>query len=329
MTASRPTRPSPPIVFRPATPDDLAACAAIWRTAINDYVVRLGQSEIPDDLAAVIRLYGHLQGTDPERFVVASVPDPDGPAGERIVAFVVALVRDGVWFLSMLFVLPEAQARGLGRELLRRVLPDAGTPGAPRARATGTDSAQPISNALYASLGIVPRMPLFNLIGLPREAEPFGALPSGIAAVAFDDLVGGPGGEGHRALVDTVDTLDRQVNGFAHPADHRFLRRESRRGWLYQGPDGQAVGYGYVGESGRLGPALVRDPVLLGPVLGHLCGVVQPRGAFSTWIPGHAGSALVPALRAGFRMEPFPVLLCWDRPPADFTRYLPISPGLL
>jgi hypothetical protein len=37
----------------------------------------------------------------------------------------------------------------------------------------------------------------------------------------------------------------------------------------------------------------------------------------------------VPALRAGFRMESFPLLLCWDRPFADFSRYLPISPGLL
>jgi hypothetical protein len=29
--------------IRPAGPDELAACASIWRTAINDHVVRLGQ----------------------------------------------------------------------------------------------------------------------------------------------------------------------------------------------------------------------------------------------------------------------------------------------
>ena len=28
-------------------------------------------------------------------------------------------------------------------------------------------------------------------------------------------------------------------------------------------------------------------------------------------------------------LESFPLLLCWDRPPTDFGRYLPISPGLL
>jgi hypothetical protein len=34
-------------------------------------------------------------------------------------------------------------------------------------------------------------------------------------------------------------------------------------------------------------------------------------------------------LRAGFRIDGFPVLLCWDRPFAQFDRYVPISPGLL
>ena len=39
--------------------------------------------------------------------------------------------------------------------------------------------------------------------------------------------------------------------------------------------------------------------------------------------------ALVPALAAGMRLDPFPILLCWDRPPTDFERYLPVSPGML
>ena len=81
--------------------------------------------------------------------------------------------------------------------------------------------------------------------------------------------------------------------------------------------------------AGGFGPVLVRDEALLDPVLGHLLAAVEPRGAFITWIPGTADRALVPALRSGLRLEPFPLLLCWDRPPTDFARYLPISPGLL
>ncbi len=233
----------------------------------------------------------------------------------------------GLWFLSMLFVLPEVQGSGVGRALLDRVGPPAGLD---VVRATATDTAQPISNALYASLGIVPRIPLLNLIGTPQRRDAFGELPSGVTPVSFAELVAAePGGAGHARLGDAVDELDRELLGVAHPVDHRFLRQEDRRGWLYIGPDGTPVGYGYAGEVGRVGPVAVRDEALLAPVIGHLTQAVVPRGAFALWLPGSAGAAVTAALHAGLRLEPFPLLLCWDRPLLDPTRYLPISPGLL
>lgn len=318
--------------FRLAGDEDLAACAGVWRIALDDYLGRLGVPPIPDEPGPITRLHAHLRTTDPERFVVAV--DPDDAAGEaggtagagRVVGFAAATERDDRWYLSMLFVLPDLQAQGLGSALLDRVSP---APDAGSLRATATDAAQPVANALYAARGIVPRTPLLDLVGLPDRPDAFDPLPSGIVPVAFDELAGQPGGDGHRTLVAEIEALDREILGFTHPADHRFLRLESRRGWLYRGPDDRPLGYGYAGESGRLGPVAVRDPALLGSVLGHLTGAVTPRGAFATWVPGLADRAVVPLLRAGFRMEGFPVLLCWDRPPADFERYLPISPGLL
>ena len=310
---------------RPGRPEDLDGCWTVFRTAINDYIGRLGQEPIPPEAHPVARLWAHAQSTDPDRFVVATVPGSDG-TGEGIVAFASAVVRDHVWFLSMLFVLPEVQAQGLGRDLLRRVLP---ADGDAMARATATDSAQPISNALYALADIVPRMPLLNLTGLPQRPEAFAELPAGVSAVPFEEIVAQSNGDGHRRLASAVDALDRELLGFEHPHDHRFLREQDRHGWLYLGPDGGALGYGYSSASGRVGPVLVRDEALLDPVLGHLLAAVEPRGAFITWIPGTADRALVPALRSGLRLEPFPLLLCWDRPPTDFGRYLPISPGLL
>jgi GNAT superfamily N-acetyltransferase len=159
------------LTYRPARPDELVACAEVWRDSINDYIRVLNQPDMPPDTASLVRLYAHLQSTDPERFVVATTPEPDADGGERIVAFASALMRERLWFLSMLFVLPEAQGAGVGRAQLERVGPaDDGA----AFRATATDSAQPISNALYASLGIVPRVPLLNLIGTPTGVEPFG-----------------------------------------------------------------------------------------------------------------------------------------------------------
>ncbi len=320
------------ISYRPVRTDELEACAEVWRDGINDYTRRLNQPDVPPETASLLRLYAHLQSTDPERFVVATMPaggtaaGTDDQDGERIVAFAAAVMRERLWFLSMLFVRPELQGAGLGRALLARVAP---ADGEASFRATATDSAQPISNALYASVGMVPRIPLLNLIGLPQDPAAFGTLPSGVVPKAFADVVDEPGGEGHRRLATTVDALDREVLGVAHPADHRFLRQENRRGWLYRGPDGAAVGYGYATEAGRIGPVAVRDPALLAPILGHLSSAVIPRGAFALWLPGTADRAVVPALRSGFRLDQFPVLLCWDQPFADLTRYLPISPGLL
>jgi GNAT superfamily N-acetyltransferase len=327
-TAAGSPRSGVTLAYRPARPDEVATCEAIWRVSINDYIVPLGQFEIPAVANPAIRLFTHLQATDPARFLVATVPD--GP-GERAVAFASAVVRERLWYLSMLFVLPEAQGAGIGRDLLSRIWavdgPDAQDD---LVRATATDSAQPISNALYALHDMVPRMPLFSLTGLPERPEAFGRLPSGIVPLPFDEIAAGsPDGQGHRLLVDAIDTLDRELLGVAHPIDHRFLRTESRRGWLYRGPDGSPVGYGYTSEAGRIGPIAVRDEDLLGPVLGHLTSAVEPRGAFAVWVGGAADRAVVPALQAGLRLDPFPVLVCWDRPFADFARYLPISPGLL
>jgi ribosomal protein S18 acetylase RimI-like enzyme len=325
VTGGNPSAATRGLTIRPARADDVAACAAIWRISINDYTSRLAQPEIPMELGPITRLYTHLQVTDGERFLVAETPGDTGEPGE-IVAFTAATLRDRQWYLSMLFVLPDFQGSGLGRELLERILPsDDGI-----VRAVATDSAQPISNALYARYGMVPRIPLLSLTGLPQHPEAFGGLPSGVVPLSFEEIAAGPpDGQGHRLLTEAVDALDAELVGSSHPIDHRFLRTEARHGWLYRGPDGEPIGYGYAGEAGRVGPVAVRDPALLGPVLGHLTTAVQPRGAFAMWVPGSAGQAVVTALGAGFRLDAFPVLLCWDRPFADFSRYLPISPGLI
>lgn len=314
--------PAESLTYRAAVAEDLPTCGAIWRAALNDYMGRLNLPEIPDDLAAILRLHRHLIATDPDGFLVAEERTLDET---RIVAFAAAVRRDPVWFLSMLFVLPEVQARGIGRALLDRILPPAGT----SALATCTDAAQPISNGLYASLGMVPRQPLLRLVGLADRPGELPALPAGVRAIRFEEVDRAGDRIGGAALDDELAMLDRDAAGFEHPADHLFVANEARIGFLFLGPDSGAIGYGYASESGRVGPVAVRDAALLGPVIAHLVTTVRPRGAFGMWLPGAAGATIAPLLRSGFRLDGFPCLLCWDRPFADFTRYVPISPGLL
>jgi len=301
--------------LRQATVDDLPACERIWRDGLNDYLGQLGQAGVPEDNPGLRRLHAHTLATDPDRFRVAT---RDGQA----VAFGSAVQRGPVWFLSMLFVDPAEQARGLGRRLLGEIAPS--DPDA--TLATATDSAQPISNGLYASLGIVPRMPLLNAVGRPRPGWTPPPLPVGVAAGL---LVPGDGDVLPPPVVAELAELDREVVGFEHPEDHAFALRERPSGFAYRDGAGRLVGYGYTSTVGRVGPVAVRDVGLMAPVLGHLLTAVEPRGASAIWLPGAAGSAIGLALGAGLRFEDFPLLVCWSRPFADFERYLPISPGLL
>jgi GNAT superfamily N-acetyltransferase len=265
---------------------------------------------------------------------VREAATPDGTGRDEVVGFGVATQREHVWFLSQLYVLPDEQGRGIGRALLTQILPspdpERPTPSAAAPAATDapdlrpgvltmcTDSAQPVSNGLYARFGIVPRLPVFNLVGTPNPTA-LSRLPAGIGAVAFK--ASDPSA--------AIDSVDREILGYAHKLDHAHLRATGRTGFVYESQDGRPIGYGYSSEAGRFGPVALLDETLTAPVLGHLMSVIKPRGATSVWVPGDNDRAMVALLRAGLRIEGFPALLCWTRPFAQFERYLPASLALL
>ncbi len=302
--------------IRAATADDLPRCGVIWRDALNDYMGRLNQPEIPDQLESLGKLHAHALATDPDLYVVA------GRAGEPLAGFASAVARGSLWYLSMLFVDPAEQHGGLGRAMLERILP-------PQDRlvditlSLASDSAQPISNGLYSSLGIVPRLPLYHVVGRPTRPAELPSLGDGVTAAALTP------GAPDTPLPGDVHALDRELLGFDHPQDHRFAAETGRRPYLYRARDGELLGYGYASTVGHVGPVAARDPALLPAILGHLLLAVEPRGASALWVPGSAGSALTALVRSGMRLDGFPILLCWTRPFADLDRYIPLSPGLL
>jgi hypothetical protein len=259
--------------------------------------------------------------------------DPTVSGSERIVGYGSATVRGRTWFLGQLFVTPAEQGRGIGRSLLERTLdglprPDEPTRAAAWSFATATDAAQPISNALYARLGIVPRVPILELTGSLERARELPPLPDGVRASAFSDLGLGIGAGTAGDLGRAVASIDRQVLGFEHPQDHGFLERERRVGFLYRHAGGP-LGYGYTSAVGRIGPVAALDPSLLAPIVGHLLTAVRPNGASTAWVAGSAGEVVSMLLRAGLRLEGFPALLCFTRPAVDLTRYVPMTLALL
>lgn len=307
------------VAIRPATEADLPTCEEIWREALNDYLLPLGQLEIPADNATLRQLHSHVLSTDPDLFCVATRHNPDQPGG--VVGFAAAARRGPVWFLSMLFVRPHAQGEGIGRSLLERILPADGA-----VLAVATDAAQPISNGLYSAYGMAARLPMLSLVGRPTHPEALPQLPHGIGA---GRVTGSTHQERNGALGSEIDALDRDVLGFAHPEDHELFHRQGRICFTYRNRVGRLVGYGYASEAGRIGPVAGRHATLIAPIVTDLMVALPPRGASAIWVGGDVGHTIEALVRAGLRIEGFPVLLGWTRAFADFSRYTPASPGLL
>jgi GNAT superfamily N-acetyltransferase len=277
--------------------------------------------------------------TDPDRFWVAEIARPNGPSPDPwLVGFCVATVRDGLWYLALLFVLPEVQGFGIGSALLDRAQArhdtPAGGPAVPgpddpldsgiHTWGMATDTAQPISNGLYARRGMVPRLPIWRLSGEPYRWGAVPTLPATLEAISFDAIAAN-GHAGPRRLADAVDDVDRQVIGITHQQDHEFLRRDGRSGFLVRERGGRIFGYAYGASSGRIGPVAAVDPELLPALLGVAIRLTPMLGTVGVWVPGSADGAIRVLLEAGLHFDRFPGLVCWSRPELPFARYLPIN----
>ncbi|CAN5257696.1 hypothetical protein BH18ACT14_BH18ACT14_14200 [soil metagenome] len=272
--------------IRSAVEADLSAAHAVFQRSIEDLYERHRFEPPRPPQEVFIRQHAHLLEHDADRFWVAA-------AEGRLVGFSAALLREDAWFLSALFVSPEHQAQGVGKELLAHVW---GDDSEVRHRITIVDAIQPISTGLYARAGLLPVTPLMNLAGEPRAGQSHG-LQSG----PLDEVA--------------VAELDRAAYGFDRAPDHAFWRAEAR-GTLWKAA-GEAVAYSYRWPGGRLGPVAGRTPAACGQALE--AELERAEGRFvSLIVPASARPALSAALAAGLRFcGPPGLILSTDRAGPD------------
>ncbi|HYI22108.1 MAG TPA: GNAT family N-acetyltransferase [Candidatus Limnocylindrales bacterium] len=281
--------------FRPILLGDVATCAEIFWAADDDLMLRAGLPPNPRNEARLFSLFEHIVANDPERGWLA---ENDGqPTG-----FAMSVQRGDLTFLAMLFVMPKAQARGLGRELLERSMAESSR------RAVSIFSVQPISGALYAQYGMVPLVPMYTMTGRPRVELP---------ALA-DSLTVGP------VEAAAVDPIDLEVTGFTRQVDHAAWQAWGRvRFGLFEG--GELAGYGYAQQAGRIGPVMVRRPELVLPFVGQLMKEIEPVEDWMLNVPGPAAEPFESLLKAGMRFDGPPIIYCATDGRTDHSRYMPAT----
>jgi GNAT superfamily N-acetyltransferase len=266
--------------LRPTTPADLEALYAVFRAAIGDLYARhaFAPPEPPFEVFAAQQR--HLLECDGERCWVAVERD-------EVVAYVSAFRRGHTWFLSSLFVRPDAQGRGLGPRLLDRAWVD----GAER-RLTITDAIQPVSNALYARRGLIPATPILSFAGAPRVEPPADLEPAE------------PTG---RAL----QVLDLAAYGFDRTLDHEHWRRAGQLTVWARG--GEPLAYAYVWPGRAIGPIAGTDGDAAAAALRAELGR-RDGASCAVRVPGSAAAAVEVAVAAGLRVAGPPGLLLLSRP---------------
>ena len=301
MTAER-------LRYRRATADDSRACHDLLWTSVVDLGRRQGsplEGTADDWWRTGESLHSLLTQLAAEWWVAE-----ESHSG-RLVAFARTIEREGLVELTEFFVVPEAQGRGIGRELLERAFPSV----AGKVRSI-VATADVRAQARYYAAGTVACFPIYSLAGDIGEADTSG--DRGLAAMAIDNA---------RAM-ESQRAIERQVLGYGRSDEEMRWLLEHRRAHLYQ-RDGETIGYSFVGADG-VGPAAALAPSELPAILLHVEGMARSMGQqrIEISIPAPNEVAIRHLMGRGYRFDTWINFLMSDHPFGQFDRFVPFSPPM-
>jgi GNAT superfamily N-acetyltransferase len=242
--------------------------------------------------------------------------DPDGYfcaiEDGRISGMVSALVRGRVWYLSMLFVLPGDQGRGLGRALLERALAYGEARGV-EVRCVWA-SLDPRAQARYVMAGMAPRWPIYRLEG---DAAAVARLQ---ARVGLD-----PRARELPCDPAAAEKLTAEIFGEDRANDLAHWRSDGGTAVAIE-RRGEIAAFAYR-RGDRIGPAAGRDQTAFLQAVAAAATGAGDRGNVTVRVPGACASLLEALVACGFRIGDLSVFLA-SRPFGRPELYLPSGPIL-
>jgi GNAT superfamily N-acetyltransferase len=289
--------------IRKVQPEELEE---VWRVHVassSDLAERRGRPARPADAPV---------STD-ARAGLASDPDGYFCAVEegRIRGMVSALVRGRVWYLSMFFVLPGDQGRGLGRALLERALAYGEARGV-EVRCVWA-SLDPRAQARYVMAGMAPRWPIYRLEG---DAAAVARLK---ARVGLD-----PRARELPCDPSAAEKLTAEVFGDGRADDLAHWRSDGAAVAIERG--GEIAAFAYR-RGDRIGPAAGRDETAFLQAVAAAAAGAGGGGSVTVRVPGACVSLLEALVGCGFRIGELAVFLA-SRPFGRPELYLPSGPIL-
>ena len=242
--------------------------------------------------------------------------DPDGyfcaVEEGRIRGMVSALVRGRVWYLSMFFVLPSDQGRGLGQALLERALAY-GDSREVEVRCVWA-SLDPRAQARYVMAGMAPRWPIYRLEG---DAAAVARLK---ARVGLDPRA-------RELPCDPVaaEKLTAEVFGDGRADDLAHWRSDGGAAVAIE-RGGEIAAFAHR-RGDRIGPAAGRDETAFLQAVAAAAARAGGGGSVTVRVPGVCVSLLEALVACGFRIGELAVFLA-SRPFGRPELYLPSGPIL-
>jgi ribosomal protein S18 acetylase RimI-like enzyme len=240
--------------------------------------------------------------------------------GNVMAGFTLSWVRGSLWYLAHLFVRPDFQGRDIGRNLMDRAMLH-GKESKIRNRALVTLAYNPVSISLYSRYGIYPREPMYWMECPSPDAK----------SIDTDEKLTSKRAENFETARKTLTEIDTSCIGYPRDMNHEFLfSLPTYKCYIFSSRN-NPVGYAYVAQNGRVGPAATKSQDTFATVVESALGYAAREEKASTVSLNATGSneeLMKLAFRYGMKIRDN-FLLMSSIPFPNFSRYLLYPTGAM